>query len=415
MHEVVFWTLLTLVVAQAGLAVGFLVAIYRFQRPLVTDHDAPAVSVLLCLRGSDPFLPSTLERLFTQDYPRYEVIMVLDDLNDPAAPAAQRAIDQYPSVPARIHIIQDVKTTCTLKCSGLSEAVPLVAPATEIIAFLDADTVPHATWLRELVTPFQNPKVGATTGNRWYMPQTASWGVLTRYLWNAAAVVQMWFYGIAWGGTLAIRRTIFRETNLLELWGHAFGEDTVVPGVLRRTGWKLVFIPSLMMVNREHCHLPGFFNWVSRQLLTTRLHHPAWLAVLGHGVITTLFPVLALVMSIVTAIRGEWNLFSWWASAFVGYEIIMISLIVPLEFFVRRIIAGRGEATQWLSPGKILKLLFAYPLTQLLYFAAVLAASQMRSTVWRGIRYDILPGKRLRMTGYAPYQAPQAESEEVSI
>lgn len=411
MHLVVFWTILGLIVAQAGLALGYLLVISRYRRTLVSDEQAPATSVLLCLRGSDPFLPITLERLFTQTYPCYEVILVVDHPHDPAVPAARAAMETYPHVPAKLHVVKEVKTTCSLKCSGLIEAVREIAPATKIVAFLDADTVPHASWLRELVSPFADPKIGATTGNRWYMPSTLSMGVLTRYLWNAAAVVQMWFYGIAWGGTLALRREVIFDTDLTDHWAHAFGEDTVVPSVLRRFRWKLVFVPSLLMVNREHCEISGFFNWVSRQLLTTRLHHPAWPAVIGHGLITTLFPLSALVMAIVTAIRGEWGLFAWWMGAFALYEVTMISLLLPLEIFSRRIIAARGEATAWLTPWKSFKLLTAYPLTQLLYFAAVLNAAGMRSTVWRGITYQILRGKRLLMTAYQPYQPRSSESE----
>ena len=75
-----------------------------------------------------------------------------------------------------------------------------------MVALLDADTIPHRTWLRELVAPLADPRVGAATGNRWYMPAEAGWAGLVRYLWNAAAVVQMYCYGIAWGGTLALKR-----------------------------------------------------------------------------------------------------------------------------------------------------------------------------------------------------------------
>ena len=98
-----------------------------------------------------------------------------------------------------------------------------------------ADTIPHRTWLRELAAALADEQVGAATGNRWYMPQQPTWGSLVRLFWNAAAIVQMWFYGIAWGGTLAVKTKVFRESDLLERWGNAFCEDTMTFAALKRS------------------------------------------------------------------------------------------------------------------------------------------------------------------------------------
>jgi cellulose synthase/poly-beta-1,6-N-acetylglucosamine synthase-like glycosyltransferase len=62
-----------------------------------------------------------------------------------------------------------------------------------VLAVIDADAVPHRWWLRDLVAPLSDPRVGVATGNRWYMPEHANWGSLVRYLWNVGAVVQVWF------------------------------------------------------------------------------------------------------------------------------------------------------------------------------------------------------------------------------
>ena len=64
--------------------------------------------------------------------------------------------------------------------------------AYQIIAFIDADTVAHPNWLRELVTPLLDDQVGLTTGNRWYLPTGNYWGSLVRYR-NVSTVVQMFF------------------------------------------------------------------------------------------------------------------------------------------------------------------------------------------------------------------------------
>jgi hypothetical protein len=74
------------------------------------------------------------------------------------------------------------------KCSSVTQAIERLDPSFEAVALLDAHTMPHRSWLRELVAPPADESVGAATGNRWYMPGGGSWGALVRYSWNAADV-----------------------------------------------------------------------------------------------------------------------------------------------------------------------------------------------------------------------------------
>ena len=57
------------------------------------DHECPPVAILLSLRGGDPFLSDCLTKLLEQDYPNYELIVALDDENDPAVQYVDQVID----------------------------------------------------------------------------------------------------------------------------------------------------------------------------------------------------------------------------------------------------------------------------------------------------------------------------------
>jgi hypothetical protein len=291
------------------------------------------------------------------------------------------------------------------------QAVGELDESFEVVALVDADTVPHRTWLRDLVAPLADPGVGATTGNRWYMPRDASWGSLIRYCWNAAAVVQMYCYRIAWGGALAVKTEIFRRSDLLERWANAFCEDTMLKRHLARLGLKVVFVPSLMMVNRENCDISGYLGWGRRQLLTARLYHPAWPAVLGHGAVTFLGPVFALGLAVYAAIEGNWEAAAWAGGGLVGYELAFVPLAILSEAVVRRIVRARGEPTQWLSFITVMKAMVAIPLTQLVYAAALTSAQCLRRVDWRGVWYRIDGPWRIRLIEYRPY-APGLEQPD---
>jgi hypothetical protein len=315
----------------------------------------------------------------------------------------ERTVSELGAQNVRVTPLGERRETCSLKCSSVVQAIGGLDESFEVVALVDADTVPHRTWLRDLVAPLADPGVGATTGNRWYMPRDASWGSLIRYCWNAAAVVQMYWYRIAWGGTLAVKTDVVRRSELLERWTHAFCEDTMLKRQLANLGLKVVFVPSLMMVNRESCDVVGFFGWVRRQLLAARLYHPQWPAVVAHGLFTFLVPGFAFGLAACAVLLGKWGVAAWAGGGFVVYEMALLALLGPMEAAVRHIVGARGETTGWLSLLTAVKTLVALPLTQVVYAAALMSVLGLRTVDWRGISYRIYSPWRIRLIEYRPY------------
>ncbi len=411
-----FWGLVVLALAQALLVPRFVWRLTRSRPAPAADTQCPKTSVVLCLRGPDPFLATCLEGLLHQDYPRYDVRIVVDCVDDPAWHTVHEVLGRGAPVHVDVQPLTERRKTCSLKCSSLLQAISQLDQSCEVVALLDADTIPHRTWLRELVAPLADPQVGAASGNRWYMPAVLSWGSLVRYLWNAAAVVQMFWYRIPWGGSLAVKTTALRECGLLDRWGKSFCEDTMLFRQLKREGYKVAFVPSLMMVNREACNIPNFFGWVRRQLLTARLYHPAWALVAGHGLGLCVAHLAALTLLLVAVFRGQWTAAAWIAGAQALYWGVMAVLMVALETGVRPIPAARGEPTRWLSPLGCVWLGAALLLTQAVYAAAMLSAMTVRNVAWRGVHYEIGGPFRIRLVDDRPYCVdPTGRQEDKSL
>lgn len=407
---ILFWTLVVLVVVQGWLVFGFVWRLLSFRGELLGDEDCPQAAVILCLRGGDPFLEKCIDGLLTQDYPNYHIHIVVDHQDDPALRILEPVLDENNNKKVHIQFLEDRRATCSLKCSSVVQAVGSLDDSVEFIAQLDADTIPHSSWLRELATALSDERVGAATGNRWYMPDTPSLASLVRYAWNAAAVVQMYWYRIAWGGTLAVKTSVFRETDLLDKWSNAFCEDTMLFTELKGAGLRLAFVPSLMMVNREACDLAGYYRWVRRQLLTARLYHPAWLAVAGHGVLTTVMPLLAVGVAIFA-----WPLQNQTAAlvavgGLLFYQVAITLALLPMEFAVRRIASARGEPTQWLGVRRVWKACLAVLVTQVIYAVALYSATRIRRVDWRGVWYQIDGPRSIRLVEYEPFETSQTES-----
>jgi hypothetical protein len=406
--------LVGLILGQSVLVAGFVRALARFAVPLIPDERAPQAVVILCLRGTDPFLKDCIAGLLNQDYPNYKVRIIVDSAQDPAHRVLSESLKPADYDRVTVENLKEPSHTCSLKCSSLVQVVRSLDPSVEFIAQMDADIVAHRTWLRELATALEPADVGAATGNRWYMPQTLSIGSVVRYAWNAAAIVQMYWYRIAWGGTLAVKTRVLRESDMLDRWGRAFCEDTMQFAQLEKLGLRVAFVPSLMMINRENTSLGGFYRWVIRQLVTVRLYHPAWPAILIHGAVSTVVPLGSLALLIVSLARGDSFSLSILGGAFALFVISLLLSLWGMVVMVNRIAKSHGEPTKWIhGVGDLLRCAALMPITQLVYPAALAEAAVKRSTNWRGIQYRINGPWDIRVEEYVPYsEEPPAQVGE---
>lgn len=174
--------LLILISLQSALVWSFVQSLRRFSVPLVADDEAPHALVMLCLRGTDPFLKKCLLGALKQDYPLYEVRIVVDSPDDPARAVVNEVLKETKATNVRVENLQFQRSGCSLKCSSIRQILDSLEPEIEIVAQLDADTIVHSSWLRELATALQPDDVGLATGNRWYMPTDPSLGSIVRYI-----------------------------------------------------------------------------------------------------------------------------------------------------------------------------------------------------------------------------------------
>ncbi|BAY20502.1 glycosyl transferase family protein [Calothrix sp. NIES-2100] len=389
---------------QVLLILIFLWNLRFHQGRLLPDEKLPKTAIVLCLRGADPFLPNCLRALLNQNYPQYDLKLIVDRQEDPAWKVATETIQELGATNVQISPLRFIRKNCSLKCSSLVQAVSELDESYQVIALVDADTVVHPHWLRELVSPLANPQIGATTGNRWYLPTGKYWGSLVRYIWNVSAVVQMYLYGIPWGGTLAVKTSVLHQTGLVDKWSKAFGEDTMMRSVLGKNKFQVKFVPSLLMLNREESDLPSLRYWLQRQLLASRLYHPWWLAVVGDTILTILLPSAIALLFLAALFSQQWHTAIFCLSCYGGYMLALLLLILVLETEIQQVIRRHGEPLTKLSTTAIGKIFFALPFTQWVYGLAMLSSLWMPTVKWRGITYEIKGPWNLQLQDYRPYQ-----------
>jgi ceramide glucosyltransferase len=142
------------------------VAVIRFHsdtrrqlRSIPDDAHLPPVSVLKPVHGLEARLKENIESFFRQDYPNYEILFAADEADDAALQVVREVCARYPHIPTRILV------------TGTPWPNPVVyafhrmaeAAAHEILVTTDSDVEVDSGYLRKIVPPLLDPKVGMVT------------------------------------------------------------------------------------------------------------------------------------------------------------------------------------------------------------------------------------------------------------
>lgn len=361
--------------------------IRHFRQPLPTlieDRDCPRAMVVLCLRGGDPYLQQTLKLLMDQDYPRYLVRIVVDSPGDEAHEVLRQAFGETPPSHVEIVNLTERHSTCSLKICGLLQATRTVPDDVGVVAILDGDAIPHASWLRELAMPIVRGEAGVSTGIRWYAPRRSTLGGLCRFWWNSAAMAIVKQQQISWGGTMAVRGDLLRSGELRSRLQRAFGEDSVISGYAIEVGEPIAFPPTLVIVNREETSVRDFYRFDVRQLVSGRTSHKAWPSLVLHSLcssLTLMYPLWRLCGLPVGALADI---------AFAVYCLILWAGELAQAQAIRAVLATRNETiTGWNEFGRWVDSAVALMVLPGLHLLAVFHAMILRRVCWRGVWYRI--------------------------
>ncbi len=352
----------------------------------------PFVSVIVPCRGLDQNLIVNLRVLFIQNYPAYELVFVVDNENDAALKVITEAINEVRDECDSRVIIAGIADGCGQKVHNLLRAIDEVDARCEVFAFVDSDARPSPAWLRALVAPLKDKRVGATTGYRWFVPVRGNFASHLRSVWNASIASALGANtrsNFCWGGATAMRRRTFEAVDIRAAWRGALSDDFAITRTLQREGRSIRFVPQCLTACFEDCSFTELLEFTTRQMKITRVYAPhLWRAVLISGVLFVGVFYTALALSVTQLAEGA-------------------RLPVPLIFVVVMFALGAGKAylrllalrAAWANdvtlkavpccPLTLLAHTTLWTLSSILYVHNALAALISRRIVWRGIVYNL--------------------------
>ena len=344
----------------------------------------PFVSVIAPTRGMEPGLEENFEAILQQTYPAYEVIFVFDDSSDPAV----KVLNQLnPSQVATKVIFAGPATDCGQKVHNLRAAVNHLDNSSTVLVFVDTDARPGKSWLRQLVAPLADSTVGLSSGYRWFVPRKGGLASRLRSVWNASIASALGANrqkNFCWGGSTAIRRSVFQQLNIRERWLGSISDDFTLTKVVREAGLPIHFTPHCLVASVGDCSLKELFTFTTRQIQITRVYAPElWLPLmLGSSLFTIVF-FGGIVLFIALLVGGKF------------------SLILPLILLVIFGLGSIKAVIRWHAVNIPLHRykrelqrdlpahIFLWPLAQPLYFYNAIVAAFSRRVSWRGITYEL--------------------------
>jgi hypothetical protein len=159
---------------------------------------------------------------------------------------------------------------------------------------------------------------------------------------------------------------------------------------LRRSGWRFRFGPELIALDRDDSiALRPLIRWISRQLLTARLHHPAWPLVALHGLGTSLLLLASVLALLGLLLTGDPAGALRMSLVLLAYELGCGLILLGIQ----RVVAGAIPLDQRLP---LLLWLRWLPLAQFVYGIATVRAQLARRVEWSGVVYRVVRQGRQR-------------------
>jgi cellulose synthase/poly-beta-1,6-N-acetylglucosamine synthase-like glycosyltransferase len=271
------------------------------------------------------------------------------------------------------------------KVHNLRQAVLEASPESEIFVFVDSDARPGSKWLKHLVAPLSDDTVGCSSGYRWFLSEKGGFWSELLSVWNASiasALGRNKQENFCWGGSMAIRRSVFESVEMREKWRGTLSDDFTVMRAMREAGLDISFVPQCLTASFHDANFSQMLEFTTRQMKITRVYASEFwkAATIGAMLFSFIFWLGVLLLPFVSGI-DLWLL--------LGFIAITLALGVAKAWIRHRAVRlvlkdhPRELARQFKWQ------LLLWPLTPLVYLYNGSAALFSNKIIWRGITYEL--------------------------
>jgi ceramide glucosyltransferase len=247
----------------------------------------PPVSILKPVRGLDPDAYENFSSFCHQDYPEYEIVFCVGDRSDPVLPVIEKVVADFPDQAIRVLFGsgRDATNDKVAKLARLAKEAKY-----EILVINDSDVRAEPGYIRTVVAPLADPKVGAVTcfyaptDEKTVVQKLQTVGMYSDFYPGIVVAWQLDGVKFALGPTIATSRARLAQFGGYEMIENRPADDLLVGRLIAEQGYEVKLIPYTILTVADFQSFRDLFLKRLRWIVVMR-HMRPW----GHlGLVFTL-------------------------------------------------------------------------------------------------------------------------------
>jgi ceramide glucosyltransferase len=372
------WRTAVLLLAAAPLAyyVTAILAALRFfrrERARTLPSYAPPVSLLKPVRGVDFGSYENFSSFCRQDYPEYEILFAVNDEIDPAVPLIRRLAAEFPE--RRIRLVVGADQIGTNR--KVNKQIRLTREAQhEILVLTDGDVRVGTNYLREVVAPLADAKVGAVTSfyraiaEKSLGAELEAVGASSDFF--AGVLVAEWKEGMtfALGASIVTTKHWLGKIGGFEAIANMHSDDYELGHRIAKAGAEVLLSREGVWTMYPAQSARGFWEHQVRWARTVRLCRPISYAglIFTHGL--------------------PWALLAAWVAPAKWIAGAYVLAYIVLRFLMAWTVGVWGVRDDLLK-----KKIWLVPLRDAIYFAVWIASFASKRITWGGQEFTMEKGR----------------------
>jgi len=372
-----------------------IVAGFRFfSRPsLLEDGHSLPVTIMVPLYGADFEAYENYARFCLQDYPHYQIVFGLRDSRDSSTPIVEKLIADFSDRDIAL-VISDSTIGQNLKVSNLQNMLARVKH--EQIVIVDSDIRVGRDYLRKVLAPLSDPRVGLVTclyraaETPDFAAKLEAVGITAEF--TAGVLMARMLEGVkfALGSTMATTRTRLEAIGGFHALADYLADDFMLGNLIERDGYEVRLSQHVVETAMQPSGFAGMMRHQMRWARSTRISRP-----MGYlGLILTYGTALALL-----------NLAVDRASTF--------SLILLASTLVVRLMMGWVIGVHWLGDRVLKKNFWLVPVRDLLSFFIWCLSWVGKRVEWRGRLFEVARDGKMILVSGARAGVPTRDAEQL--
>ena len=389
------WRDAVLLLAAAPLvyyALATLVALrfFKRERARVLPDFTPAVSILKPVRGLDFGSYKNFASFCRQEYPDYEILFAVNDETDPALPLIRQIMTEFPErriclLVGAEHLGANRKVNKLARLAGEAQ--------NEVLVLTDGDVRVGPNFLREVVAPLADKKVGAVTsfyrGIAEKNPGAELEAVGASSDFFAGVLMAGWTEGISFalGASIATTKKWLGKMGGFEAIADTLADDYELGHRITKAGGEVVLSREAVWTMYPAQTLRSFWDHQVRWARTVRLCRP--LSYVGL-LLTQGFP---------------WSLLAALVAPTKRIAAFYLLAYLILRFAMAWTVGIWGVRDEFLR-----RKIWLVPLRDAIHFVVWLASFGSNRIRWGNIEYAIRKGRMVPVAGGGSAEAKPAEN-----